>query len=63
MNEKNIIDTLEFVKGIEYYVKEECGNLLDLVSEFAGCYKEKKNRLPYHLNVIDELHINEIVAY
>ena len=59
MNEGNIIDTLEFVKGIKYYVKTEREKLLDFIREFAKRYKEEKHKLPYHLNVIDELHINE----
>ena len=34
-------------------------SILKFVDEFAKLIAKKKKRLPYHLNLIDELHINE----
>ncbi|MCR5568083.1 MAG: PD-(D/E)XK nuclease family protein [Paludibacteraceae bacterium] len=33
--------------------------LLPFIDDFGRKYEEEKRRLPYHINVIDELHINE----
>jgi hypothetical protein len=33
--------------------------LLNFVSEFMKVYEKEENNLPYHINVIDELHANE----
>ena len=34
-------------------------DLIKLLNDFNKRYTSLKQRLPYHLNVIDELHINE----
>lgn len=34
-------------------------NFLSFIDDFGRKYEEEKRRLPYHINVIDELHINE----
>ena len=34
-------------------------NLIRFISEFTNAYEREKVALPYHMNVIDELHINE----
>ncbi len=59
LNEERLKEALKFLKGIEDDVKTECEKLLDFIREFAKRHKEEKSKLPYHLNVIDELHINE----
>ena len=56
---KSIKDALTLLQDIQLAVEKECKSLLDFVSEFAKRYEEEKRKLPYHLNVIDELHINE----
>ncbi|QFQ12826.1 hypothetical protein C7Y71_007230 [Pseudoprevotella muciniphila] len=56
---KSIKDALTLLQDIQLAVEEECKSLLDFVSEFAKRYEEEKRKLPFHLNVIDELHINE----
>lgn len=56
---KSIKNALDLLQDIQLAVEEECKSLLDFVSEFAKRYEEEKRKLPYHLNVIDELHINE----
>ena len=38
---------------------EEMKKLLELLKSFSNRYNELKSHLPYHVNVIDELHINE----
>jgi hypothetical protein len=43
-------------------VKEECNNFqetLDFLKTFAPKYQEEKEKLPFHINVIDELHADE----
>ena len=56
---ESIENALALLQDIQLAVEEECKSLLDFVSEFAKRYDEEKCKLPYHLNVIDELHINE----
>lgn len=56
---KSIKDALTLLQDIQLAVEEECKSLLDFVSEFAKRYEEEKRKLPYHLNIIDELHIKE----
>ena len=34
-------------------------DLIKLINEFNKKYSRLKQGLPYHLNVIDELHVNE----
>lgn len=34
-------------------------NIIRFISEFTNAYEREKVALPYHMNVIDELHINE----
>ena len=33
--------------------------ILQLIEDFAECYHRIRKKLPYHINVIDELHVNE----
>ena len=39
--------------------KEELNCLLELVNYYSGIKRQMEAKLPYHLNVIDELYINE----
>ena len=34
-------------------------DVLQLIDDFAECYHRIRQKLPYHINVIDELHVNE----
>ena len=38
---------------------KQIDDLIKLINGFNKRYKELESRLPYHINVIDELHINE----
>ena len=39
--------------------RAEADGFFQLLEEFTGRYKHLKEKLPYHINVIDELHVNE----
>lgn len=39
--------------------RAEVDDFFQLLEEFTGRYKHLKEKLPYHINVIDELHVNE----
>jgi hypothetical protein len=62
MNEfpgNNIKEAFEFSTQI---VKEECANfdgLLEFLTKFMKIFNDEKSKLPYHINLIDELHANE----
>lgn len=53
------IDTYNFCKHIlsEFYSDKK--KLFSMIKEFAVRYENLKRKLPYHINVIDELHANE----
>lgn len=59
----NIIETLGFVDNIKHaslqQTKQVIDFAIDLANEVKTCLKQHQNLLPFHLNVIDELHINE----
>lgn len=38
---------------------DQYNELLNFIDEFSHQYKAEKLRIPYHINLIDELHINE----
>jgi hypothetical protein len=63
MNEKQIKDVLTFVnKVIEQEAVQESDNarqLFAFVSAFMEIHKKAEAKLPYHINLIDELHANE----
>lgn len=59
MEEKAIIESLCFVSEIEAAVVKEYHGLLELSNLFQQTLVTEKRHLPYHINVIDELHINE----
>ena len=44
---------------IECIIQEEWYNTLSFCDGFSLSIAKEKQKLPYHLNIIDELHINE----
>lgn len=59
MKESTVIETLKLISEIETIRTNEWNSLFGLSDAFHKKYEEEKKRLPYHINVIDELHINE----
>ena len=59
MEEGAIIESLKFISEIENAIFQEYNSLLEFSDAFQSKFKEEKRNLPYHINVIDELHINE----
>lgn len=59
MEEGAIIESLEFISEIEKAIIQEYNSLLELSDAFQSKFMIEKRHLPYHINVIDELHINE----
>jgi len=59
INENQIASVFEFSDGI---VKAKCENFQEILKfsdTFLPKYQEEKEKLPYHINVIDELHADE----
>ena len=60
---ESLIDTYLFCDDIinqhkiSQFANEE--ELLQLINEFSIHYTDLKQKLPYHINIIDELHVNE----
>ena len=60
---ESLIDTYQFCDDIinqhkiSQFANEE--ELLQLINEFSIHYTDLKQKLPYHINIIDELHVNE----
>ena len=48
-----------FSNSLENEKTENYSNLLNLIKRFKTIYDEDKANLPYHINLIDELHANE----
>ena len=59
MNEGAIINSLELLSKIDAAIIQEIYSLLELSDAFQKKLVDEKRHLPYHINVIDELHINE----
>ena len=59
MKRERIVYIFGLVKDIEAQVVSETEYLFDLVEAVEKIKEEWLSKLPYHLNVIDELHINE----
>lgn len=59
MSEEKIKQSLELYDYFVNAVNEEFSRLLDFAKEFHEKYQIEKLNLPYHINIIDELHINE----
>lgn len=60
---ENSIDTYQFCEEIlsqyEHGLSIEVDDFFQLLGEFSSKYDSLVNKLPYHINVIDELHVNE----
>lgn len=63
MEEQQITDILNFVNSVLQNKSDaehsSIQSTLDFVEEVAGTIAKNKHLVPYHLNLIDELHINE----
>lgn len=59
MSEEKIKQSIELYDYIVNAVGEEYSKNLDFAKEFHEKYRIEKLKLPYHINIIDELHINE----
>ena len=59
----SLIDTYLFcddtINQYKYSLFVNMSELLRLAGEFSIHYSQLKQKLPYHINVIDELHVNE----
>lgn len=59
INKNSSISILEDIDMIECIIQEEWYNTLSFCDGFSLSIAKEKQKLPYHLNIIDELHINE----
>lgn len=59
LNKNPSISILEDIDMIECIIQEEWYNTLSFCDGFSLSIAKEKQKLPYHLNIIDELHINE----
>src|SRR5271157_1078994 len=60
---QNIIESLDFCNEINNelvcVLKDKLNSLFDFLPEFIKKYNEELEKIPYHINLIDELHANE----
>lgn len=59
MEEKNVKNSLASFQSIHNEIQTEYKKLLSFVSIFKNTLTRESLSLPYHINIIDELHINE----
>lgn len=59
MTEEHCREVLNTIVEIQKSIEQEYKGLLELSDTYRERYEQEKAQLPYHLNVIDELHINE----
>lgn len=59
MESKEIQSALHFIISLENRIQENYGELLKLLAEFNNIYEIETEKLPYHINLIDELHADE----
>ena len=59
MEEEKFNHTLKIHEEISSSIIEEYKKLLIFADSFKEALTKEKRQLPYHINVIDELHINE----
>ena len=59
MDEEHFTNTLKIYDEIHKSIMEEYKNLLEFAEKFRELMHKEKLLLPYHMNIIDELHINE----
>ncbi|MBO4778896.1 MAG: PD-(D/E)XK nuclease family protein [Bacteroidales bacterium] len=58
-NENSIRDALAFYEEISNEIRRAYKELFLFIDTFSRVYKREKLKLPYHVNIIEELHINE----
>lgn len=56
---RNIEETIEWFNSFSGLVIDAYSSLMEFVREFHSQMIESKKKLPYNINIIDELHINE----
>lgn len=56
---ENIQQTMQMMEAIGREIEKECRKLFDFAETFKSTLQYEKRLLPYNINVIDELHINE----
>ena len=56
---RQVEKVLDFINLLETENQVNFRNLLEFLKEFGGIYDKKKTYLPYHINLIDELHADE----
>ena len=59
MNIHQTKETLNFIKNVIEQGFESTERLWRFISEFAERYRKEEEKLPYHINLIDELHADE----
>ena len=59
MDEERFINILKIYDEIQKSIMDEYKNLLNFAENFRELMHKEKLLLPYHMNIIDELHINE----
>ncbi len=59
MEEKHITNALSFSNLLENANRDSFRELLKLIVDFSKIYDVEKAKLPYHINLIDELHADE----
>jgi hypothetical protein len=59
MTEENIKIAFEFCNKIAENEQNNYQKLFDFITKFKRIYDTEKQNLPYHINLIDELHANE----
>ena len=56
---KQFESAISFINEYEEQCKKNIQDILVLAGDFSEIYNKEKNNLPYHINLIDELHANE----
>ena len=59
MKEERVVEIFDLLEGIKEKAVSEVKYLFDIVETVEKVKEKWLPRLPYHLNIIDELHINE----
>jgi len=59
LEQKKFENAIDFSNSLVRESKIIFQDLLDLLVDFGKIYDREKERLPYHINVIDELHADE----
>ena len=57
---KSYNESQDILTQFETSSRSEADGFFQLLEESTGRYKQLKEKLPYHINVIDELHVNEV---